>query len=414
MALGNLEPFGSPETVVEIAADARGNVYLPNAPHNEIQVFNEKVNAKGEREKPVGVAETITGVGPHALKKPEGVAVGPAENLWVADTGDNRIEEFEPDGTFVTEITEDAAGVQAVAADGSGDVFASIGGAKPHVVEYDAAGKALAGAQDIGEGMLSASPYGTLDGIAYDRAHEYLYVVDGGGNLILRFADWGVATDLVGDVQEGAATLRGTLEVGAGSSVASCEFEYGPTTAYGKTAPCVPAGPYTTTTSVTAAVSGLGGDTHYRISAISDGGVSKVGEDETFGPPAVGGGTAEAVVTTATLRTKIDPNGEPTRCEVQWVDAIEYAVSGYANAATAPCRRSRARRNGSRRRRGDREAAGEHDVPLPLRGQQCQRQRDRQRSDLQHVRHRSRIVRPRDARVRPGNRPRRPAPTHTT
>lgn len=319
-------------TAVEIASDEKGDVYVPNAPNNEIQVFNEKGEAQA----------TITGQGgvgkeEHALKEPEGVATGPTGDIWVADTGDGRIEEFEPaTGKFMQEIP--SPGVRAVAVDGSGDVFASIGGAEPYVIEYSPSGTVID--SEIGKGLLSESSQKTLNGIAVDRAREILYVADGGENVIQRFTDWAVTTGPPSNVGKGQATLHGAIEVEPGVSIASCRFEYGPTTVYGSSVPCSLSGPYMANTSVSASLSGLSGDTHYRIAITNaNGEYTKVGADQVFGPPEVDSESAEALVTTATLRAHVTvlEAGEST-CKAQYVDEAEYASSGFnAEPRTVPC-----------------------------------------------------------------------------
>jgi streptogramin lyase len=320
-------------TFVQIAADSHGNVYVPDAPANKVEVFNEEGNAPEG-----GVVSEITGSGVDALKAPEGVAVGPAGNVWVADTGDGRVEEFEPDGTFVTEIA--SPHVQAVAVDGAGDVFASIGGegVEPDVIEYSPAGTVIA---TFGKGVLKENPFGISDGIAVDDAHEILYVANNAEAAVQRFISWTDSTGPATGVAEAQATLHGTVEVESGTSVPSCTFEYGPTTAYGSSVPCSPGGPYTADISVSAALSGLtpGVDYHYRVSATNAGGFTQVGEDQVFGPPAVESESAEATVSTATLRAHITlvEAGESRCKEAQYVPEAEYATSGFAHAHSLPC-----------------------------------------------------------------------------
>ncbi len=317
---------------VQIAADTHGNVYVPDAPGNKIEVFNEEGNAPEG-----GVPSEITGSGPEALKSPEGVAVDPAGDVWVADTGDGRIEEFEPNGKFVKEIS--SPHVQAVAVDASGDVFASIGGEgiEPEVIEYGPAGTAIA---TVGQGLLTETLAGIFNGVAIDGAHEILYVANNGTGAVQQFTSWADSTDPVTGVAEGQATLHGTMEVEPGTSVPTCKFEYGPTTSYGNTVPCNPAGAYTKTTSVSATLSGLSPsvDYHYRISAIGAGGFTQDGQDQAFGPPMIDSESAEAAVMTATPRAHVTllVGGEAT-CEMQYVDQAEYTATEYANATTVPC-----------------------------------------------------------------------------
>ncbi len=69
-------------TDVQIAADSAGNVYVPVVPENEVLEYS-----------PTGtLLNTFTGgSGTGALQGPSGVAVDSAGNLWVADTGNNRL-----------------------------------------------------------------------------------------------------------------------------------------------------------------------------------------------------------------------------------------------------------------------------------------------------------------------------------
>jgi NHL repeat len=326
---GNL--FGA-FTDVQIAADAHGNVYVPDAPGNKIEVFNEEGNAPEG-----GVVSEITGSGAEALKGPEGVAVGPGGNVWVADTGAGRIEEFEPNGTFLREIG--SPHVQAVAVDSSGDVFAAIGGEgiEPEVIEYSAVGVSLG---SFGKGVLTGE-FGSVNGIAVDSTHEIVYVTSLGSGQLERFVSWGVTTESPSNVAEGQATLNGTVEVEPGSSVSTCKFEYGLNTTYGSSVPCAQGGPYTANTPVSSAtLSGLtvGVDYHYRISATNAGGFTQVGEDRVFGPPAIDSESAEAIVTTARLRARLTvvEAGESS-CKAQYVVEAEYAVSGFTHAHSLPC-----------------------------------------------------------------------------
>ncbi len=314
-------------TGVQIASDTHGNVYVPDAPGNKVEVFDE---TGGEPEG--GVAKEI-GVG--ELSEPEGVEIDSAGNVWVADTGAGKIEEFSPGGTFMKEIASPQ--VQAVALDSSGDVFASIGGEEPHVVEYNPSGATVLA--EFGKGVLSQA-LGLPDGIAIDRTREIVYVADNGKNTVDRFVSWTVTTASPSNVAEGQATLSGHVEVEPGTSVSTCKFEYGLTTAYVSSVPCAPGGPYTAGTPVSATLSGLspGVDYHYRISATNAGGFTQVGEDRVFGPPAIDSESAEALVATATPRAHVTVvvEGEST-CSVQYVGEAEYATSGYANATTIPC-----------------------------------------------------------------------------
>ena len=90
-------------------------------------------------------------------------------------------------------------------------------------------------------------------------------------------------TKAASSVAQTAANLNATVNPNGGE-VSKCEFEYGTSTAYDKTAPCsaLP-GKGTSPISVSASISGLSANTtyHFRISATNPGGTSK-GLDESF------------------------------------------------------------------------------------------------------------------------------------
>ena len=72
------------------------------------------------------------------------------------------------------------------------------------------------------------------------------------------------------------ATLNATVNPN-GTPVSSCTFEYGPTTAYGQSAPCNPApGSASSPIAVTAAITGLSAKTtyHFRVTATNSAGTS--------------------------------------------------------------------------------------------------------------------------------------------
>ena len=218
---GDNEPF---ENLAQIATDSTGNVYVPNVPSNEVLEYSQSgvfVMALGKevdktkvelREKeeanhePVTVTKELEDVctgtsgdtcgpgsrasGAGALSKPTGVAVAPSGDVWVADDGNNRIEEFGPTGAFLSEF--ESEGVRSLALyehEGAVDVLAIVNNsadfcgslASPcaHLVEYSPTGVQLA---DLGAGEFGAvaelniaDPY---DMVAVDQASGRVYVTD--------------------------------------------------------------------------------------------------------------------------------------------------------------------------------------------------------------------------------------------
>ena len=113
-------------TIVQIGVDSAGNVYVPVAPQNEVLEYKPSECPALPEPCTLSSLKTFTGgSGSGALKGPTGVAVDSAGDLWVADSGDNRIEELNQKDEQITEIKSE--GVQdAIALDGHGDVFTIV------------------------------------------------------------------------------------------------------------------------------------------------------------------------------------------------------------------------------------------------------------------------------------------------
>ena len=192
---GPVEPYLN---LAQIATDSAGNVYVSNVPGHEVLEYSPIPACSGSPVECV-VLKKFTGSGAHALSGPTGVAVDSSGNVWVADDGNNRIEELSPTGAFLAEIKSE--GVRSIALDGHGDVFAIVfnsaddcGGLPSpcgHLVEYSAGGAQLAdvGAGDFGaaglSGGLSGVPPFSL--VAVNQASGRAYVTDAEKNVVWIF-----------------------------------------------------------------------------------------------------------------------------------------------------------------------------------------------------------------------------------
>jgi hypothetical protein len=297
-ASGNFE-FFIPWTVVGIATDSAGNVYVPIVPGNEVLKYNP--------EKPEKPEQTFTGgSGAGALKAPVGVAVDTAGNVWVADAGNERIVELSPADTLVGEISSE--GVQSLAVDAHGDVFAVVHNSLDfcgklvapcsHLLEYDPSGVQVA---DVGAGTFGAEAarqHGNgahlPDMVAVSDATGRVYVTEGvqepGEALQSRVFKFTppVAPKLEGEFAAEVGTTEAKLGaiVNPGGISAAYRFEYGTTTSYGVRVPSPEGdtgGGFHSRT-VWAAASGLAPGTtyHYRVVVTSELGGELVGEDKTF------------------------------------------------------------------------------------------------------------------------------------
>ncbi len=342
-------------TVVQIAADAAGNVYLPNAPNNDVQEFDPEGN----------VLETITGSGGDALKEPTGVAVNAAGKVYVADNGNGRMEEFSSVGAFVmalgtgvdqttggnvcTAASKDTCGPgsdgsQAVAVDASGGIFVGENsGAGFHVVLYSPAGEELS---DFGLGAIGASELGVINTLAVSPS-GLVYVADGGNNVVWIYAQQSRPSLLKVSslaVTHTTGTLSATID--AGRADTTYRFEYGTSAAYGVSVPAPDAdigsglsGPIV----VGQQLAGLqpGATYHYRVVASNALGQA-VGADQTFTtlppqPPVVSTGQAGGVAqSSATLTGTVDARGFETGYEFDFGVDTSYGTRIFGDAGVEP------------------------------------------------------------------------------
>jgi sugar lactone lactonase YvrE len=80
-----------------VAVNAEGDIWVADTANDRI----EEWSPEGKYLAKIGAF----GTEPGKLDEPTGIAIDAKGNIWVADTANNRIEEFKPEGTYVGEIT---------------------------------------------------------------------------------------------------------------------------------------------------------------------------------------------------------------------------------------------------------------------------------------------------------------------
>jgi hypothetical protein len=143
-----------------------------------------------------------------------------------------------------------------------------------------------------------------------------------------------VVTEAASSVGQTSATLKATVNPN-GVEVSECKFEYGPSTAYGSSAPCTPSpGSGKSAVALSASLTSLIANTsyHFRVVARNLGGTSN-GGDQTFvtppSPPTVETKAASSIAQTgATLNATVNPNGgEVSECKLEYGTTTSYASS---------------------------------------------------------------------------------------
>ena len=226
---GGKEPY---ENLAQIATNSAGNVYVPNVPENKVFEYNEK----GELQHEFG--------GAGALSKPTGVAVDASGDVWVADDGNNRIEEFSPTGAPVEingkPVEIKSEGVRALALyerEGAVDVLAIVNNSADfcgsyespcaHLVEYSSTGVQLA---DVLAGELGGIEIffpDPFDMVAVDQASGRVYVTDAVKSLVWVFQP--PVTPVLGtesSAEVGTSEAKLGALVNPGGAQTTYRFEY--------------------------------------------------------------------------------------------------------------------------------------------------------------------------------------------
>ncbi|HKG56124.1 MAG TPA: hypothetical protein VKA85_02640 [Candidatus Limnocylindrales bacterium] len=187
-----------------VATDERGTVFVADTGNNRIERFSSSG----------GYISTIgaPGSGRGQLAGPMGVAADRDGRVWVADTGNRRVEEFGPGGAFVDEWNgpDEGFGQPVDVAVDAGRVFVLDAGTG-RVVRRDPDGTVVAwGGEGAANGQLSHPT-----GIAV--ASGRVVVADAGNARIVEFDDEGTFV-ASWPVTEWSAKRPGTADVAVDSS----------------------------------------------------------------------------------------------------------------------------------------------------------------------------------------------------
>ena len=184
---------------IAIGVDTSGNVYVADTGNKRIQKFD----SDGKFFTKWGSA----GAGNGEFNLPQGVAVDASGNVYVADTWNNRIQKFSPNGNFINKWGSDGSGdgqfslPGGVAVDSSGNVYVADTG-NNRIQKFDSNGNLITkwGSYGSGNGQF-ANPLG----IAVD-SDGYVYVADAGNNRIQKFSLVGQETISAPSTPSGPAT----------------------------------------------------------------------------------------------------------------------------------------------------------------------------------------------------------------
>jgi len=158
-----------------------------------------------------------TGSGNGQLSEPYGAAVDSEGNVWVTDTANNRIEEFNSEGKYVSSFGKEGAGFKAefksptdIDIDDEGRLWIADTG-NDRVLEYTTKGeyKGVVGKSGSGNGELK-SPMGIEVGTG---SQPKVWVADTGNNRVQKFDWFGKWLATVGEAGSGDGQFESPHDV---------------------------------------------------------------------------------------------------------------------------------------------------------------------------------------------------------
>lgn len=190
--------FSSP---TGIATDAQGNAWVADTSNNRVQQFNPK----GEYLTKFG----SLGSGNGQFYAPSGIAIDSKGNIWVVDSGNNRVQQFNSKGEYITKFGSLGSGngqlnfPTGIAIDSEGNLWVADWG-NNRVQKFNSSGGYIAkfGTKGSSNGQLE-SP----SGIAIDSG-GHLWVADFGNNRVQEFNSSGEYVSKFGTKGSGNGQLE--------------------------------------------------------------------------------------------------------------------------------------------------------------------------------------------------------------
>ncbi len=195
----------SPTYFPGITVDGSGFIFVADSGNNRIQRFDSSGKYLGQWGAP--------GSGNGQIKGPGGIAVDQTGNVFVADTGNDRVQKFTSSGTYLAQWDFPGASPGGIALDASGNIYVA-GQSDNRVQKLDPAGQPAGqwGSPGSGDGAFSGPT-----GIAVDGSGN-VHVTDRGNGRVEKFTGSGTYISQWGNSGSGTGHLRSPQGIAVGTT----------------------------------------------------------------------------------------------------------------------------------------------------------------------------------------------------
>jgi sugar lactone lactonase YvrE len=199
---------GQFESPKGIALDSSGNVWVADTGNNRIQKFN----SKGEFLLKFGSAGTGSG----QFNQPSGVAIDGEGKVWIADTGNHRVQRFTAEGGFLSSLGSKGAGSKefesptGIVARGTSIIVADTGNNRIRTLESSKGVYSMSsafGSKGSGNGQFEAP-----QGIAV-HPELSIWVAEAGNHRIQHVSSFGSYYEKAGSEGTGSGQFKGPYAV---------------------------------------------------------------------------------------------------------------------------------------------------------------------------------------------------------
>ncbi len=201
----------------EIAIDSLGNVYVANSRFSTGASYVDKLDSSGNFLFRIGGA---TGSGNGQLYDVAGIAIDSADNVYIADQANYRIQKFDSSGNYVTKWGSAGSGngqfnyPSGIAIDAADNVYVSEAFSNKRIQKFTSSGVYVTKWGSAGSGN---SQFQNITGIATDSSNN-VYTTDSTNNRVQKFDSAGTYVTQWGSVGTGDGQFNTPMNIAVDSS----------------------------------------------------------------------------------------------------------------------------------------------------------------------------------------------------